>query len=228
MRKLLIGLILSAVLITPIAPLITAKIIQKYAGIVMLLNPNNAGGGTGFHVTRNNKTYILTNAHVCGLAEPEHGYDKETKEPIGDLYITVADKWKTYKKKVIKFSRKHDLCLVEPIYDSGISRFSKPMFAMPVIAAGFGRLNPLTSSIGFFRNSHLLLVCTQGSFFGCTRVSRFETDVYTTVIFGGHSGSPIISPLGELVGVVFAGNPSTGTTAAVPIKYVEEFLDSIN
>lgn len=185
----------------------------------MVLNPNNGGGGTGFHITNKfNETYILTNKHVCGVAE----YDKKTQS----YWVDIVYNAKVLKRKIVALSKKHDLCLIEPIFDNGISRFATPHLALPVIVAGYGSLNPITSSVGFYRNPHIGLVCVEGGFMGCIKIARYNTDVYTTIIEGGHSGSPILSPTGALAGVVFAGDGKL--TVAVPIKYVVEFISELN
>jgi S1-C subfamily serine protease len=179
----------------------------------MLLKPKSYGGGTGFHIQApSGKFYIMTNRHVCEAAEVRKD----------GVYMEVADGYTIVERRVISISAKHDLCILEPLHDSGITRIGEAKSILPVITSGYGRLNPITSSVGFQRSEHIAHVCMEASFFGCTRVERFKTHAYTMIVVGGHSGSPIIDPLGRLVGVIFAGDRFT--SLAVPAEYVKEFL----
>lgn len=231
MKKLL-ALLIVILLLIPIAPQILHKVLVNHANIVMLLSPDYNGGGTGFHVKApSGKIYIMTNKHVCSAAKQikfkieKVKVDKKIvkmKVGIGPLYMAVADGHKVVNKKVISIYEEHDLCLVEPIKDSGLTRLNNPIDFLPVVTAGFGGLDSLSANLGYRNGPHMASICYEGGFFGCTDLRFLKTDAYTFLVRGGHSGSPVLSPHGSLIGVVFAG--SGFETLVVPIAYVVDFL----
>ena len=182
----------------------------------MILNPDGFGGGTGFHVTTKlGNTYILTNKHVCELAK----YNSKNQP-----YVEIVNGHSTTIKRVLHMYNKHDLCLVEPIFRSGISRISDSVDVLPVLTAGYGALDPVSFALGFKRGEHLALLCVERSFFFCNKVAKIKSDAYSMIVIGGHSGSPILSPTGALVGVIYAG--SSRNSLGVPPKYIRDFLEN--
>jgi len=195
------------------------SVLKLHTGVVMLVSPSISSGGTGFHIKApSGKWYILTNKHVCDLAGPlDNTLTNQSQELMGVTEgITVRH------RRVIKRSLTVDLCLIEPIYKFGITRFAEPSKFIPAITIGFGGLNVASWFIGRFEDPHLSFVCTKPTMFGCREVERYFTNSFNLPIIGGHSGSPVINTWGALIGVIFAGNGKT--SKAVPIKYVKEFL----
>ena len=135
MRKIMKALsilLLGVVLLAPANSLIS-KFIQQKAGIVLLMG--DRAGGTGFHFkTQSNSIYIITNAHVCG--------DNKT------LIASQGEVGKVV--KVIKKSKKFDLCIVEPLLQDGITDLSDNDMYTPVVTAGHGALSVVTSNFGFY------------------------------------------------------------------------------
>ena len=201
-------------LITIKAPAVSTKVLSNYVGSVMILSKSLRGGGTGFHVEApSGDIYIMTNKHVCRLSYPVGNY----------RYVNISIGDKIYRRRVISMMRKADLCLVEPVYNSGLNRFDKLKTGDIAISIGFGGLNPASVKQGVFGSLHRVYICTMRSPLGCLEGKSIVADSYNLRVIGGDSGSPILSTTGKLVGVIFAGGP--GGSFGVPIKHVLKFLE---
>lgn len=238
MKKLIRVLILLsfvAAILLPVAPQVAHKILKNHAKIVMIMSPKFRGGGTGFHIQApSGRTYIMTNRHVCEVGQykafkkipvrkDENGKIIYAKKGVGLRYVKIVDGFDVKERAILKVSQKHDLCLIQPTKKNGIMRIGTPIDLLPVLTAGFGGLDSISANIGYRNGPHMASVCYESAFlFGCTDLRFMKTDAYTFIVRGGHSGSPVISPLGSLVGVVFAG--SGRETLVVPIKFVTDFL----
>lgn len=200
-KPLLLFILLLFIVPTPVY---LAKIAQNHAKIVLITRPNGSGG-TGFHVkSPSGKFYILTNAHIC----------------IGHSVMNIAYNRSKWRSRVLQISRKYDLCLMDPVFDEGISRFSEPTSFLPHFAAGYGAMSPVTVGIGTLVNEIYVYMRLHIAL----PTQRFLLDGYTFAIVGGHSGSPVFNIFGELTGVV---NGLNGMHSfAVPIDHVEEFLSN--
>jgi S1-C subfamily serine protease len=191
-------------------------------------------GGTGFHVKgKSGKTYILTNAHVCGVSD-------DGKEAL--IQIPNSDRFS--KRKIIEVYKKHDLCLIEALdgYE-GIEVADNIEPGDNVRAVGHPRLRPMRAALGEFLAISNISIATAelGSMEEATRceetggkVAQFMFSYYciknydametTVTIFPGSSGSPLVNFSGNLVGVIFAGDNATNYGFAVPLVSVKDFL----
>lgn len=191
------------------------------------------GGGTGFLVnTPSGNTFILTNNHVCGLAN--------------DAGIVLIDQ--EYYAQVVANSPDHDLCLVSnPLNWKGINVASDSRDGQNVYVVGHPLLEPLalikgqisgTVNIPIFIGYNLpcdgkdekkedLSDNPMAGFFGivsaCVKV--YEAQATTMNILPGNSGSPVVNHEGKVVGVAFAGREDgPGRGYIVPLLYIIKFL----
>jgi len=191
--------------------LFVAEIIKQNLKIVMIMDKDMRSGGTGFHYkSTSGKTYILTNAHVCGTSK--------------EVNVILDDKKEV--KKVILVSDKADLCAIEATEEATLDSISSPTKLMPAIVVGYGSLNPASMKIGVLLSSMYVTMCKEATFMGCKVVEITLLDGYSFVIIGGHSGSPVINILGQLVGVANAGNGIN--SFAVPARDVLLFLKEVD
>ena len=198
------------------------------------------GGGTGFHViSPSGKTYILTNNHVCQLA------DKNDE-------VVVKYGSEITKQKVLFRSKKTDLCLVHPLHKSGISVANNVGLGQLVNLVGHPGLRPLSVSKGeIIGSTSIELVfgvnLKAGQCFGRTinvedlngmekfllKMSGIDTLCivnvkalqFNGISYPGNSGSPVVNDWGNLIGVLFAGNREAFTDSfLIPLDDVKEFL----
>lgn len=193
-------------------------------------------GGTGFQVEHEGKIVIMTNMHVCQLADQHKR-----------LEITDANGRK-YSKKIIKLYSDHDLCAVEPV--PGIRALSLAGAVHrhePVHLIGHPRLDPITLQSGFVVSPmtiqiNYLVPENQRCF---TKQSRLEADEWApigwktcvewletlhinVISYGGNSGSPVVDDLGNVVAVLFAGRRDALTaTYCVPLWALKDFLSEL-
>lgn len=204
---------------------------------VVRITNGSGSGGTGFLVNDSGKRFILTNAHVCGLAENGYlliGYD-------GSLYAL----------KVLKKYEMNDLCAIEPIPGerAGMSIASYVELHQRVYVTGHPLLEPLSVTEGEISSLIKIQISVKtnpkpeecsgptytivpadnpfailaGIDTICVRTLRSFS--MTNQILPGNSGSPVINFFGNVVAVVFAGN---GTRAyAVPLDDIKAFIREI-
>jgi S1-C subfamily serine protease len=206
---------------------------QIGGNVVRIYNLENTSGGTGFHIkTKTGNMYILTNKHVCELANKENE-------------VLVEQNKKQEVRKVLKKYEDHDLCLVQAMEGhTGYVEIAKDEeVGEDIIVVGHPGLRPLTLSHGEHIGHRWLqltsLVDTPEQCEGELRedpmamllfrkfvcIESFYSGSISSPIYGGNSGSPVVNKWGRLVGVVFAGNRTQSHDAyMVPLSYVKDFL----
>jgi len=190
------------------------------------------GTGSGFHVKApSGKTYILTNEHVCQVA------DKHEK-------VIVENEKSSIPRRIIAKYQYHDLCLIEglPGYESGLDIAKNLEIGEDIILIGHPSGRPLTLSKGEFIFSRVISLpkleirseeeCQKKSgdwfsflgFFNVCLVSSMANGI-TNPSYPGNSGSPVINKWGNVVGVLFAGNrDQLNDNYMVPLNEVKNFL----
>jgi len=236
LKSVLIGLLLFIVAVR--FPDIHYNFLRSKAqqGVVMITRKDGRSGGTGFHIkSPSGKVYILTNAHVCGLAENNV------------LYIT-DDFNRTIPRQVLETSDETDLCLVEPLpnYHGYLKVGSESSSGQIVWAVGHPALMPTTMTQGEVIGKQKIVLLDHymndpedGScnlpknrilklqrFFGEVIVCavEIEANLSTVLILPGSSGSPVVNFWGKVVGVIFAGTQNDWGIF-ITVKDINKFLE---
>lgn len=197
------------------------------SSIVKILNPEGTGGGTGWSVRYKGHSALMTNDHVCTVAQGG--------------YVTVEqDSGRLSIKKIIKRNFMRDLCLVDGVpaptlslAKNGPSRFDQ------VRVMGHPLLKPTAESTGQFTGSGIIELglspsedgtCPETaeqveSLFGNFCVQRMEVGFTTVPIAPGNSGSPVVNMSGEVIGVMNSGDNVIHHGNFIPLEYVKEMLN---
>lgn len=213
------------------------NLIRSYVGskVVKITESSLRSGGTGIHINSpHGNTYILTNAHVCGVGKN------------GIVYVT-SEEGVTIPRRIIESSDFTDLCLVEamPGYN-GLSLGSEPSIGDINAIIGHPRLMPTTVSRGELIGTAEMDVFDHemtdnvddkcdlpknkiielSSFFGLVKICVIHINAYITniVILPGNSGSPMINKYGNLVGLAFASDGEAHWGSVITLNDIKEFI----
>lgn len=191
------------------------------------------GTGSGFHVkAASGKTYILTNEHVCAVA------DKNQE-------LLVQNSTKTVPRRIIAVYKNHDLCLVEslPGEDNGLKMAKSVSIGEDIVLIGHPSGRPLTLSKGEFVHKKSIPMANfkiktieecdsingswldGGFFFPSVCIEKISAFGISSPSYPGNSGSPVVNKWGNVVGVLFAGNTrQLNDNYMVPFHELKNFL----
>lgn len=201
---------------------------------VMIVNRAQNSGGTGIiYKSENNKSYVLTNAHVCHVVEN------------GGLVVGTGGKFQV---ATVQPSKQSDLCMLTVNSNLNVNTdFSKnaPKWYDEIKVSGHPALMPNIISKGHVSGKDILPImvglrpCTDDEFTGPNAqfciffggmpvVKYYESTLVSATIMPGSSGSGVYNARNELVGVVFAGSKDFGYAWTVPYEQVKAFLEGQN
>lgn len=233
------------------APQIHKTVMRNYVGnkVVMIKGKTLRGGGTGFFVKApSGKTFILTNSHVCGLRDKNNNV--YVKERGSSTYLPrriVHDYYRTHDLCLVEsFSSVQGLDVASSVHEGdtvGIVGHPK-LFPLTMTTGEYigEQLISLYYPKQGKRYSGTPTLAPSNTKIDIDKImedikkmmrrfrSRFELrTLRASQIIGysrpGNSGSPIVNFYGNVVAVLFAGNPGDAMeTYAVPLETVEEFL----
>lgn len=190
------------------------------------------GTGSGFHVKApSGNTYILTNNHVCEIADSNNT-------------LIIRNNRSMIPRKIIAKYKSHDLCLIEglPGYNSGLSVAKSLSIGEDVVLIGHPSGRPLTLSKGEFIHTRLIYLpntnikdkntCNLNlgrwiSFLGLIELCIIPSyaNGLSNPSYPGNSGSPVVNKWGNVIGVLFAGNRTQlNDNYMVPLYEIKNFL----
>ncbi len=199
----------------------------------MILAPSKKSGGSGVILSSSHKgSIILTNKHVCEVITT--GGSIKTI----DTEVTV---------RLYKIYDKHDLCMIKVNEDLGVNtQIAKqsPKLYTESITSGHPQLLPPISSHGHFSNyeeieiavglkpcdgtevdEEMMMCIFMG---GKPIIKKFDSQVISSLIMPGSSGSAVFDSEGDISGLVFAGSSGLSYGFIVPHKYVVDFVENNN
>lgn len=201
---------------------------------VMVVNEKMNSGGTGVILDSHpGASHILTNKHVCQLIQ------------TGGRIVT--DDGSTHSIDSFRVYKKHDLCLLETLNDLHVNikvASEAPDIYEGSMVVGHPALLPTIFTMGHF--SHLRSVDVVVGIEPCTGketdedaltcifvggkpiVKNFQSQVTSSLIMPGSSGSPVYNSKGELAALVFAGSQGLSYGFLVPWEYIHDFLSHKN
>ena len=208
---------------------------SEYAkATVMIVNEAMNSGGTGVILDSHpGVSHILTNKHICMLIQ------------TGGRIVT--DDGETHSIDSFRVYKKHDLCLLETVSDLKVNikvAAQAPEIYDTSIVVGHPSLLPTIFTTGHFSQHRTIDVMvdvkrcdgteTDEDALACAFlggipvVKRFQSQVTSSLIMPGSSGSPVYNGQGELSALVFAGNQGLSYGFLVPWEYVNDFLKHKN
>lgn len=200
----------------------------KTAAMILAKSKTSGGSGVILNSTATG-SIILTNAHVCEIIKTG-GYVKTINKEV--------------KVRHYKVYTKHDLCLVSVNEDLGVNTQLSPKtpekYSESVTSGHPNLLPPIVSRGLFSQNLEIEIMVGQKPcdgtetgndimyciFMGAKPViKKYDSQVISSLIMAGSSGSAVFDSNGYIAGLVFAGSPDGLSYGfIVPHKYVYDFI----
>lgn len=205
---------------------------------VKIVNSQGSGGSGFVARGKSGNKYIITNAHVCGLAENNMLYA-----------LNGDDKFQVQVKKLYVWN---DLCAIEahrPL-PKAIRIASGFLIGEQAWVIGYPLLEPRSVTVGELSGEVLVKIPTKPNpkpeeckdptysiektggfmeFFGVTSMCIRELQAYagTISILPGNSGSATVNMWGSAIGVAFAADNRGTRSYYVPLQDLKNFLEEL-
>lgn len=161
-------------------------------------------GGTGFAIKApSGKVILISNKHVCNLAEHKH--------------LLLERDEKIYNTIVLEKSETTDLCAVDALdLFTGLNLAKEVDTTRGVHVLGHPGGMSLKHTFGFITGHEVLAVPYPD---GMKDIDSFTS---TALVAPGSSGSPVVDSYSDVVAVVYALDPDQ--SLLIPYKDLKEFL----
>lgn len=234
MKYVLVGL-LGIAMITTLIPSNKPSETKDYArNTVRIVNLQMTGGGTGVILSSSKmESLVLTNKHVCGVAEE------------GGFIVTHDAR---YLISEYKTSNAHDICIAKVRANlnarTEVASYPPELYSDSYVA-GHPRLMPFTLVKGHFSDRIAVPIlesirrCTEKEIMhpelgryceaigGIPVFKVYDAQFITNTIQPGNSGSAVYNSAGEIAGLVFAsGSRELSYAIIVPQEYINNFLNN--
>jgi S1-C subfamily serine protease len=199
-----------------------------------MLKPFSTQGGSGtafLAKSRAGKTYVVTNYHVCmGTMQQEtSGAANDPKRLTVKLEHSL-DEEKITTRSVLLLSIENDVCILEAKEEeeglSLVESFS-PNQKIYVLGHPLGQQLQLTFGNIINKKSIIVGQPIPVPFFGMAMIPiMYKAFSMHVDALPGNSGSPILNQLGQVVGILFAGDRrSTNSPYGIPAKNILDMMD---
>lgn len=229
---LLVGFITLGVIGEAYGATVKPKTTEDLAKVtVKITDLSSMSGGSGVILqSKNDRSFILTNSHVCEVATN------------GGLIHTNKEKLMV---NAMAHYKRHDLCLIRVLKDLGVNTLlapKEPKIYSEAIISGHPALMPTIITKGHFSGYEIIDVflgyreCTEEEledvdcimYGNKVKVKKFYSQVVSATIIPGSSGSAVYNSNGEISGVVFASKSRELAYAyIVPYAYVSDFIKNV-
>lgn len=199
---------------------------------VMITNREQNHGGTGIILSSGSeKSYVLTNAHVCKV--------------VATGGVVVTNSGGVFQVNSVRISEVSDLCILSVLNDlksnTYISKTGPEMYD-GVQVSGHPALMPNIISRGHVSGQAIIQVMT--GFRPCTPedqqdnalicafmggmpvIKSYQSRLVSATIMPGSSGSGVYNSSRQLIGVVFAGSGDFGYGWTVPYEQLVNFVQN--
>lgn len=207
---------------------------------IRITNEAGNSGATGFVVKgKSGNKYVMTNGHVCKLADSGQMYAEYGAERY------IAEVYKKYQY--------NDLCAIKVQGDLGraVNIANTTSLGESTWAIGHPLLEPKSVALGELSGLVVVSIATeynpdpkdcQGAtyelidtsktmlgFFGVNSicVRHLRANASTMAILPGNSGSPVVNAFGSVVAVAFAANESGTRSYHVPLQDLKAFIEEL-